>query len=183
VQILTKLPPNLVVAIWTLRSVPIVVAMLTMMSTAQDSDNMMLWVNVAGLAIIISALFYLDRMKRLTWPVGQLIYTYVFVALILQDPHGLLQQLQTNNFSRTDWQNMVRLLWVIAGLVVSGLLIEALVAELALLKKWAWWLSIGLSLVYIISLIFFLPGTLSFWCLYNWETRDAFKKKRLVPPK
>ncbi len=157
-------------------------ALLTMLSTAQESNNVLLWINVVGLGGIITAIFYLDRMQRLSWPVGQIIYSYVFVALILQDPHGVLQQLRSNGLTWADWQNMVRLLWVIAGLVVAGLLIEALVAELAKLKKWAWWLSMGLALTYVLSLIFFLPGTLSLWCLYNWETRDAFKKKRLVPP-
>jgi hypothetical protein len=157
-------------------------AMLTMFSSAQDSGNVLLWINAVGLGGIIVALFYLDRMGRLSWPVGQTIYSYVFVALILQDPHGLIRQLRSSGLTQTDWQNMVRLLWVIAGLVVAGLLIEALVAELAKLKKWAWWLSMGLAFAYILSLVFFLPGTLSLWCLYNWETRDAFKKKRLVPP-
>jgi hypothetical protein len=157
-------------------------ALLTMLSSAQESNNVLLWINVVGLGGIIAALFYLDRMQRLSWPVGQIIYSYVFVALILQDPHGVLQQLRSSGLTRADWQNMVRLLWVIAGLVVAGLLIEALVAELAKLKKWAWWLSMGLALTYVLSLIFFLPGTLSLWCLYNWETRAAFKKKRLVPP-
>jgi hypothetical protein len=157
-------------------------ALLTMLSTAQESNNVLLWINAAGLGGIVAALLYLDRMQRLSWPVGQIIYSYVFVALILQDPHGVIQQLQSGGLTWADWQNMVRLMWVIAGLVVAGLLIEALVAELAKLKKWAWWLSMGLALAYILSLVFFLPGTLSLWCLYNWETRAAFKKKRLVPP-
>lgn len=157
-------------------------AILTMFSTAQESDNVLLWINAIGLGGIVIAIFYLERMGRLSWPVGQIIYSYVFIALILQDPHGVIQQLRSSGLTLVDWQNMVRLLWVIAGLVVVGLLIEALVAELAKLKKWAWWLSIGLSVSYILSLIFFLPGTLSLWCLYNWETREAFKKKRLVPP-
>jgi hypothetical protein len=175
-----KLPPNLIVAIWTLRSVPITMALLTMLSTAQSNNNALLWINAIGLAGIIAAIFYLDHMQRLSWPVGQAIYIYVFVALILQDPHGVLQYLQIGRLAQVDWQNMVRLLWVIASIVIAGLLIEALVAKLSKLQKWAWWLSMGLSLVYILSLIFFLPGTLSLWCLYNWETRDAFKKRRIT---
>jgi hypothetical protein len=177
-----KLPPNLIVAIWTLRSVPIIMAMLTMISTAQSNNNSLLWINTMGLAGIIAAIFYLDRKRRLSWPVGQAIYVYVFVALILQDPEGVLHHLNNGRLANIDWQSTVRLLWVIAIIVVAGLLIEALVAELAQLKKWAWWLSMGLALVYILSLVFFLPGTLSLWCLYNWETKDAFKKKRIVQP-
>jgi hypothetical protein len=175
-----NIPPTLTIAIWTLRSVPIVMALITMVSTAQDGSSPMLWVNALGLIGIVSAIFYLDRLKRLSWPVGQVIYVYVFVALILQDSQGLLGHLLNGRIPQISWQDTVRLLWVIATIVVSGLIIEALVAELALLKKWAWRLAMGLSLLYILSLVFFLPGTLSLWCLYNWETKDAFKKKRVA---
>jgi hypothetical protein len=176
-----NIPPTLMIAIWTLRSVPIIMALITMVSTAQEGTSPMLWVNALGLVGIVAAIFYLDRLGRLSWPVGQVIYVYVFVALILQDSQGLLRHLLSGTMPQISWQDTVRLLWVIAIIVVGGLIIEALVAELAQLKKWAWRLSMGLAFAYILSLVFFLPGTLSLWCLSNWETRAAFKKKRVVP--
>jgi hypothetical protein len=171
------LPPTLTTAIWTLRSVPIVVAILVMISETQESTNPLLWMNVVGLMGIIAALFYLDRQQRLSWSVGQIIYAYVFVALILQDPQGLIVNLTTSTVTQISWQEMVHLLWVIASLVVVGLAIEALVEALERLTRWAWWLAMGLALVYILSMVFFLPGTLSLWCLYHGETRAAFRKQ------
>ncbi len=58
--------------------------------------------------------------------------------------------------------------------MIFGLLLEILVKELQQLKKWALRIAISLSLLYIATIVFFLPGTLSLWCLNNRETLAAF---------
>jgi hypothetical protein len=178
---MSKIPTNLTIAAWTLRSVPIVIALLTMSTALENSAQVVLgtsfWLNSAALTVIIFGLLYLDRLGKLSWPVGQVIYVYAFVAMILQDSNGVIKHLLSGQFTRTAWQETVRMLWLIASITVSGLIVEALVVELEKLKKWAWQLAVGLSLIYILSIIFLAPGALSLYCLCNWETRAAFKKK------
>jgi hypothetical protein len=176
-----KIPPTLTIATWTLRSVPIVVALLTMSTALENSAQIVLgtsfWFNAAALTIIIFGLLYLEKMGKLSWPVGQVIYVYVFVAMVLQDTNGLIKHLISGQITRVSWQDTVRILWLISSITVGGLLIEALVIELEKLRKRAWRLAIGLSVMYILSIVFFLPGALSLWCLCHWETKEAFRKK------
>jgi hypothetical protein len=179
-----KIPPTLTISIWTLRSVPIVLALMTMSSALKHSAEIVIgpsfWWNGLALGVIIMGLLYLDRLGKLSWPVGQAIYLYVFVAMILQDANGVVKYMLSGHFTRVSWQEAVRILWLIASISVGGLVVEALVVELIRLKKRAWQMAVGLSVMYILSIVFFLPGTLSLWCLCNWETRSAFKKK--FPP-
>jgi hypothetical protein len=181
---MSKIPPTLTIAIWTLRSVPIILALLTMSSALKSSAaitiNPSLWWNGLALMVIIAGLLYLNRIGKLSWPVGQAIYLYVFVAMIFQDANGVVKHVLSGQFTRVSWQETVRILWLIAGISISGLIVEALAVELISLKKRAWKMAVGLSIIYILSIVFFLPGTLSLWCLCNWETKAAFKKK--FPP-
>jgi hypothetical protein len=176
-----KVPPTLTIAIWTLRSVPICLALLTMSTALKDSAQIVIgssfWWNALALLVIISGLWYLNRIGKMSWPVGQAIYLYVFVAMILQDGNGVVNHVMSGHFTRVSWQETVRILWLIAGISISGLIVEALAVELVQFKKRALQMAVGLSVVYILSIVFFLPGTLSLWCLCNWETRAAFKKK------
>ncbi len=135
------------------------------------------WWNALALAVIIAGLWYLDKIGKMSWPVGQAIYLYVFVAMIFQDANGVVKHVLSGQFTRVSWQETVHILWLIAGISIGGLVIEALAVELVHLRKQAWQIAVGLSVVYILSIIFFLPGALSLWCLCNWETRSAFKKK------
>ncbi len=175
-----KIPATLTVAIWTMRSVPIILAFLTMSSAIKHSAQIVIspsfWWNALALAVIIAGLWYLDKIGKLSWPVGQAIYLYVFVAMIFQDANGVVKHVLSGQFTRVSWQETVRILWLIAGISIGGLVIEALAVELVRLRKRAWQMAVGLSVVYILSIIFFLPGALSLWCLCNWETRTAFKK-------
>jgi hypothetical protein len=154
------------------------------MSTAlKDSAQIVIgpsfWWNTLALLVIISGLWYLNRIGKMSWPVGQAIYLYVFVAMILQDGNGVVNHVISGHFTRVSWQETVRILWLIAGISISGLIVEALAVELLHLKKRALQMAVCLSVLYILSIVFFLPGTLSLWCLCNWETRAAFKKKFL----
>jgi hypothetical protein len=175
-----KIPATLTIAIWTMRSVPIILAFLTMSSALKDSAqiviNQSFWWNAVALIVIIAGLWYLDKIGKLSWPVGQAIYLYVFVAMIFQDANGVVKHVLSGQFTRVSWQETVRILWLIAGISIGGLVVEALAVELVRLRKRAWQMAVGLSVVYIMSIIFFLPGALSLWCLCNWETRTAFKK-------
>jgi hypothetical protein len=179
-----NVPPTLTIAIWTLRSVPICLALLTMSTALKDSAQIVIgsnfWWNGLALLAIITGLWYLNRIGKMSWPVGQAIYLYVFVAMILQDSNGVVKHVMSGQFTRVSWQETVRILWLIAGISIGGLIVEALAVELVRFKKRALQMAIGLSVLYILSIIFFLPGTLSLWCLCNWETRAAFRKK--LPP-
>jgi hypothetical protein len=175
-----KTPPTLTIAIWTLRSVPIILAFLTMSSALKDSAQIVInpsfWWNAGALIVMITGLWYLNKIGKMSWPVGQAIYLYVFVAMIFQDANGVVKHVLSGQFTRVSWQETVRILWIIAGISIGGLVVEALAVELIRLRKRAWQMAVGLSVVYIMSIIFFLPGALSLWCLCNWETRIAFKK-------
>lgn len=175
-----KIPITLTIAIWTLRSVPIILAFLTMSSALKDSAQIVInpsfWWNAAALAVIITGLWYLDKIGKMSWPVGQAIYLYVFVAMIFQDANGVVRHVLSGQFTRVSWQETVRILWLIAGISIGGLVVEYLAVELALLRKRAWQMAVGLAVTYILSIIFFVPGALSLWCLCNGETRAAFKK-------
>ncbi len=112
-----KIPPTLIVAIWSLRSVPIIMAL------------------------------------------------------------GLLFNIWQGNITAAAWSDLPSVLGVTSTVVIFGLLMEALVRELQRLKKWALRVAIGLSLFYVASIIFFLPGALSLWCLNYYETLAAFKQR------
>jgi hypothetical protein len=176
-----KIPVTLTIAIWTLRSVPIILAFLTMSSALKNSAQITIsssfWWNALALAVIIAGLWYLNKIGKMSWPIGQAIYLYVFVAMIFQDTNGVVKHVLSGQFTRVSWQETVRILWLIAGISISGLVVEALVIELMRLRKRAWQMAVGLSVVYIMSIIFFLPGALSLCFLCNGETRAAFKKE------
>jgi hypothetical protein len=179
--LMPKIPPTLTIAIWTFRSVPIAVALLLMSTALENSSKIVLgtsfWLNSVALTLIIFGLLYLEKIGKLSWPVGQAIYVYVFVAMILQDANGVVKHLVSGQVTKVSWQETVRILWIISSITVGGLIIEALVLELEKLRRRAWRLAIGLSVMYILSIIFFLPGALSLWCLCHWETKEVFRKK------
>jgi hypothetical protein len=112
-----KIPPTLTVAIWSLRSVPIIMALV------------------------------------------------------------LLLNIWQGNITAAHWSDLPRLLGVTGTFVIFGLLMEALAKALQNLKRWALRVAIGLSLLYVASIIFFLPGALSLWCLNYYETLAAFKQQ------
>jgi hypothetical protein len=146
-------------------------ALLTLSFTGEPvidlSNNPRFWFDLLACAGAIAAIFYLNYLKRLSWPVSQVVYVYVFVILILHNIYGVIK-------SRTE---ILHLLWVISIIAIGGLLIESLVEELQRLRRWALRLAVGLSLLYVATIVFFLPGALSLWCLNYWETQDAFKKR------
>jgi hypothetical protein len=176
-----KIPPTLTVAIWSLRSVPIIMALITLSFTGETSidltSNPQFWLNLIAFVMIIAAISYLKEMDRVSWPVSQVIYVYVFVILILHDPYGVIASVLKGNLRPAHWLDMLQVLWIISSIVIAGLLIEALVQELQNLKRWALRVSIGLSLLYIATIVFFVPGALGLWCLTNWETLAAFKQR------
>ena len=112
-----KIPPTLTVAIWSLRSVPIIMAL------------------------------------------------------------GLLLNIWQGNITAANWSDLLRLMAATGTFVILGLLTEALVTGLQRLKRWALRGAIGLSLLYVASIIFFLPGALSLWCLNYYETLAAFQSR------
>lgn len=112
-----KIPPTLTVAVWSLRSVPIIMAL------------------------------------------------------------GLLLNIWQGNITAANWSDLPGVIGVTGTFVIFGLLLEALVHGLYKLKRWALRVAIGLSLLYVASIIFFLPGALSLWCLNYYETLAAFKQK------
>jgi hypothetical protein len=175
-----KIPPTLTVAIWSLRSVPIIMALITLSFTGETaldfSSNPQFWLNLIAFVGIITAITYLHDLGRVSWPISQVIYVYVFVILILHDTYGVIASVLQGNFKPAHWADMLQVLWVISSIVIAGLLIEALIQELQKLRRWALRVAIGLSLVYVASIVFFLPGALGLWCLVNWETRAAFKQ-------
>jgi hypothetical protein len=175
-----KIPPTLTVAIWSLRSVPIIVALLTLSFTGATSidlrHNWQFWLNLMAFGGISAAISLLNKMGRVSWPVSQVIYVYVFVMLILHDPYGVITSILRGNFTPAHWPDMLKVLRVISSTVIAGLLIEALVQQLQEFKRWALRVAIGLSLFYVATIVFFLPGALGLWCLTNWETLAAFKQ-------
>jgi uncharacterized membrane protein YfhO len=176
-----KIPPTLTVAIWSLRSVPIILALITLSFTGETAIDLrhhpQFWLNLLALGVILAAIAYLKRLGRISWPVSQVVYIYVFVFLILHDTYGVFASLWQGNLKPPHWSDTLRVLWVIASTVVGGLLIESLVQELQQLKRWALRVAIGLALFYVCTIVFFLPGALGLWCLTNWETRAAFPQR------
>lgn len=146
-------------------------ALLTLSFTGEPaidlSNNPQFWLNLIAIASLIAAISYLNHLKRLSWPVSQVVYVYVFVVLILHNIYGAI----------AGKAGILHLLWAISATAIGGLLIEALVEELQRLQRWALRLALGLSLFYVATIVFFLPGALSLWCLNYWETQDAFKKR------
>jgi hypothetical protein len=173
-------PTSLMVAVWSLRSVPI--SMLVLMfvfnsgSIPSPQANLHFWFDALAIVGIIGILAYWHRLQRLHWNVGLTIYLYIFLVLILRNPYGILTATFSGKLGSVDWQSMLNSLWVGVGIFGVGMLLEVLIFQLRQFKMWAWWLALAISISYVSSIIFFFSGTLGIWSLLDPDTKRTFRQ-------
>jgi hypothetical protein len=177
----TTTPTSLMVTIWSLRSVPISMLILMFVfnsgSLQAPHTNLHFWFDTIAIVGIVGIVAYWNRLKRLHWNVGLVIYLYIFLVLILRNPYGVLTAVPEGKLATVDWQSMLNSLWVGMGIFGIGMCLEVLIFHLRQCKTWAWWSALSISILYVASIIFFFSGTLGIWSLLDPETKQVFKRR------
>jgi hypothetical protein len=177
----TSTPASLIVAIWSLRSVPISMLILMFVfnsgSIVTPHPNRHFWFDAIAIAGIVGIVIYWNSLKRLHWNVGFTIYAYIFLILLLRNPYGILTAAPQGQLVADDWQSIFNSLGVGAGIFGMGILLEVLIFQLRQLKIWAWWVALLVSILYISSMVFFFSGTLGIWSLLDIDTKRKFKRR------
>ena len=92
-------PTSLLVTIWSLRSVPISMLILMFVfnsgSIQAPHPNFHFWFDAIAIVGMIGIIAYWNQLKRLHWNASFVIYLYIFLALILRNPYGILTALPT----------------------------------------------------------------------------------------
>jgi hypothetical protein len=174
-------PTSILVAIWSLRSVPITLLILMFVfnsgSVQAPHPNLQFWSDAIAVTGIIAIIAYWNKLKRLHWHVGLTIYLYIFLVLILRNPYGILTAIPPEKLVDASPKSILNSLWVGVGIFGVGMLLEVLIFHLRQFKKWAWWISLSISILYISSIVFFFSGTLGIWSLLDPDTKQAFKQR------
>jgi hypothetical protein len=176
----TAIPTALMIAIWSLRSVPISLLILMFVfnsgSIRAPHPNLNFWFDAIAIIGIIGIIAYWNKLNRLHWNVGFTIYLYIFLVLILRNPYGILTAIPEDKLAVVDLRSMLNSLWVYGGIFGMGMLLEVLIFQLRQLKTWAWWLAMSISILYVSSIVFFFSGTLGIWSLLDSDTKRSFKR-------
>jgi hypothetical protein len=177
----TSTPASLIVAIWSLRSVPISLLILMFLfnsgSIVTPHPNGHFWFDAIAIVGIVGIVIYWNSLKRLHWNVGFTIYAYIFLILLLRNPYGILTAAPQGQLVADDWQSIFNSLGVGAVIFGMGILLEVLIFQLRQLKIWAWWMALLVSILYVASIVFFFSGTLGIWSLLDTDTKRRFKRR------
>jgi hypothetical protein len=134
------------------------------------------WLDVMAVIGVIGIISYWNWLKRLRWNVGFTIYLYIFLIFILRNPFKILTDATRGQHLTNDWALISNSVWVAAGIFAIGILLEVLILQLRQFKTWAWWIALSISILYVVSTIFFFSGTLGIWSLLDAETKQKFKR-------
>ena len=180
-------PTSLIVAIWGLRSVPI--SMLVLMfvfnsgSIRVPEAGLHFWFDAIAIAGMIGILSYWNRFQRIHWSAGLVMYSYILLALVFRNPYGILTTTTEGGLTIIKLASAMSSLSVGLGIFAVGILLEILIYHLRQYKIWAWRTALGISILYVSSIVFFFSGTLGIWCLLDSDTKQAFKRRlRLLSP-
>jgi hypothetical protein len=174
-------PTSLLVTIWSLRSVPISMLILMFVfnsgSIKAPHPTLHFWFDAIAIVGIIGIIAYWNNLKRLHWNASFVIYLYIFLALILRNPYGILTAVPPEKMATIDCPSILNSMWVGIGIFGFGMFIEILIVQLRQFKVWAWWVALSISFFYVTSIIFFFSGTLGIWSLLDVETKQIFKRQ------
>jgi hypothetical protein len=179
----TKIPTSLMVTIWSLRSVPI--SMLVLMfvfnsgSIQSPHPNLQFWLDAIAILGVVGIVTYWSRLQRFQWNTSLIIYLYIFSIFIFRNPYSILNVVSHEKVTAIDWQSILNSFWVGVGIFILGAIVELMIFQLYQFNSWAWWLSLGISILYVASIIFFFSGTLGIWSLLDPDTKKAFKSHQL----
>ncbi len=180
-----SIPTSLMVAIWSLRSVPISMLILMFVfnsgSIHAPHPNLHFWFDAIAISGIIGIITYWNKLKRLHWNVSFTIYLYIFLVLILRNPYNILTAIPDRSLAMVNWQSIFNSLWVGVGIFTIGMLLEVLIFHLRQFKTWAWWVALSISILYVCSIVFFFSGTLGIWSLLDTDTKQIFKRRLRLP--
>ena len=174
-------PTSLMVAIWSLRSVPISLLVLMFVfnsgSIHDPQANLHFWFDAIAIAGIIGIVTYWNHLHRLHWNGSVTLYLYIFLVLLLRNPFGILTGTPQPGWQYLDSHSILNSLSVGIGILAIGMLLEVLIFQLRQFKVWAWWLALTISILYVSSIVFFCSGTLGIWSLLDSDTKQAFKQR------
>ncbi len=175
-----KTPVSVMVAIWSLRSVPISLLILMFVfnsgSTRVPVANSQFWFDTIAMMGIVGILAYWNHLKQLHWNASFVIYLYIFLVLVLRNPYGILTAATPNGTLATiDWYSLLHSLRFGAGILAIGMCVEVLIFHLRQCKMWAWRVALAISILYVASIVFFFSGTLGIWSLLDPDTKQSVR--------
>ena len=178
-------PTSLMVAIWSLRSVPIIMLVLMFVfnsgSIETPQAGLHFWFDAIAITGMISIIAYWNQFQRLHWNAGLVMYSYIFLALVFRNPYGILTSVSESSLTSIKLASVLSSLWVGVGIFAIGILLEVLIFHLRQYKIWAWRMALGVSILYVSSIVFFFSGTLGIWSLLDVDTKQVFKRRlRLI---
>lgn len=176
----SKTPVSVMVAIWSLRSVPISLLILMFVfnsgSTRVPVANSQFWFDTIAMMGIVCILAYWNHLKQLHWNASFVIYLYIFLVLVLRNPYGILTAAIPNGTLATiDWYSLLHSLRFGAGILAVGMCLEILIFHLRQSKLWSWWVALAISILYVASIVFFFSGTLGIWSLLDPDTKQSVR--------
>jgi hypothetical protein len=176
----SKTPVSVMVAIWSLRSVPICLLVLMFVfnsgSTRVPVANSQFWFDTIAVMGIVSIIAYWNHLKQLHWNASFVAYLYILLVLILRNPYGILMAaIPDGTLAKIDWYSLFHSLRFGAGILAMGMCLEVLIFHLRQLKMWAWWVALAISILYVASIVFFFSGTLGIWSLLDPDTKQSFR--------
>jgi hypothetical protein len=174
-------PISLIVATWSLRSVPISLLALMFVfnsgSVQSPQTTIHFWFDAIAVLGIVSIISYWNYLKQLHWHGGLTVYLYIFLILLLRNPFGIITGTPQPGFENIDSHSMLNSLMVGVGILAIGMSIELLICQLRQAKIWAWWVALAISISYVASIVFFFSGTLGIWSLLDSDTKQALKRR------
>ncbi len=177
-------PTSLIVATWSLRSVPISLLILMFVfnsgSLQSPQTTLHFWFEAIAVLGIVSTIAYWNHLKQLQWHGNWTIYLYIFLILLLRNPFGIITGTPQPGFEDIDGHSMLNSLSVGIGILAIGMAIEVLIFQLRKMKIWAWWLALIISILYVASIVFFFSGTLGIWSLLDPDTKQALRRELRV---
>jgi hypothetical protein len=171
-------PFHAIIAIWSLRLVPMAIWLLMFLFDSGSSKTPILdsrfWydtIAICGIVTIISLWNYCQQIKI---RISIAVYLSVFLCLILRDPYGVITKHLRADISIDIDRSLSHSLWFGFWMLLLGIATEVLVHYLRKYRPWAWWLSFALSLFYVATVLFFFQGCLGIWSLLKNDTKRAF---------
>ncbi len=146
-------------------------------SIQSPNPNLHFWIDAIAITGIIAIITYWNKLKRLHWNGSFTIYLYIFLVLILRNPYGILAPIVSDKLVDVSNQSILSSMWVGLSIFGVGMLLEVVIFHLRQFKKWAWWVALSISILYVSSIVFFFSGTLGIWSLLDPDTKQAFKQR------
>jgi hypothetical protein len=172
-------PLSAIVAIWSLRLVPIAMWALMFVFNSGSIKTPQLdpqfWHDAIAIGTMIAIIWAWNYNQKVKVQIGFIAYLLAFFSLILRNPYGVMTTHHEGFAPLNVDAAIFHSFWFGLVVLALGIATEALIYYFRKSQRWAWWLAFGISILYVASILFFFQGSLGIWSLLNVDTKKAFK--------